>query len=40
MTAGVGTPEEFADWGRRYNEIEKILDEKTERWMELSEKES
>ncbi len=39
MSAGVGTPEEFAAWGKRYNEINRLLDEKTERWMELSEKE-
>lgn len=39
MSAGVGTPEEFAEWGKRYAEINASLDEKTERWMELSEKE-
>lgn len=39
MSAGVGTPEDFAEWGRRYAEINTSLDEKTERWMELSEKE-
>lgn len=40
MSIGKGTPEDFATWGKRYNEIETILDEKTERWMELSEKEN
>lgn len=39
MSAGVGTPEDFAEWGKRYAEINASLDEKTERWMELSEKE-
>lgn len=40
MTAGEGTPEEFAHWGKRYNEIEELLETKTERWIELSEKEN
>lgn len=39
MSAGIGTPEDFAEWGKRYAEINASLDEKTERWMELSEKE-
>ena len=39
MALGQGTPEEFAEWGKRYNELNQLLDEKTERWMELSEKE-
>ncbi len=38
MSAGVGTPEEFAAWGRRYAEINPELEQKTERWLELSEK--
>ena len=38
MSIGKGTPEDFAEWGKRYNEINRLLDEKTERWMELSEK--
>ena len=40
MAMGKGTPEDFAEWGKRYNELNQLLDEKTERWMELSEKES
>ena len=40
MSIGQGSPEDFAEWGKRYNEINQLLDEKTERWMELSEKES
>lgn len=39
MSAGEGSPDDFAQWGRRYAEINTSLDEKTERWMELSEKE-
>ena len=39
MSAGQGTADDFAAWGRRYAEITALLDEKTERWMELSEKE-
>lgn len=40
MSIGKGSPEDFAEWGKRYNELNQLLDEKTERWMELSEKES
>jgi ATP-binding cassette subfamily F protein uup len=39
MSAGQGSADDFAAWGRRYAEITALLDEKTERWMELSEKE-
>lgn len=39
MSAGVGTPEEFAEWGKRYADINIFLEEKTNRWLELSEKE-
>ena len=38
MSAGEGSPEEFAAWGKRYAEIGPLLDEKTNRWLELSEK--
>lgn len=38
MSAGQGSPEDFAEWGKRYAEIGGLLDTKTERWMELSEK--
>ena len=37
MALGQGTPEEFAEWGRRYNEINTLLEEKGDRWLELSE---
>jgi hypothetical protein len=40
MSAGVGSAEDFAAWGRRHAEIGPVLDEKTLRWLELSEKES
>ena len=39
MSIGKGSPEDFAEWGKRYNELNQLLDEKTERWMTLSEKE-
>lgn len=39
MSAGQGSPEDFASWGKRYTEIESLLEEKTDRWMELSAKE-
>ena len=38
MSAGEGSPEEFAEWGKRYAEIGPLLDEKSNRWLELSEK--
>ena len=37
MTLGQGTPAEFAEWGRRYTEINTLLEEKGDRWLELSE---
>lgn len=40
MNNGEGSAEEFAQWGKRYNEINVILEAKTDRWLELSEKES
>jgi len=36
LNGGEGSAEEFAHCGRRYNEIEKLLEEKTDRWLELS----
>lgn len=39
MAVGKGSPEDFAEWGKRYNELNQLLDNKTARWMELSEKE-
>lgn len=40
MNNGEGTAEAFAQWGKRYNEINMMLEAKTDRWLELSEKES
>ncbi|HNW89360.1 MAG TPA: ABC-F family ATP-binding cassette domain-containing protein [Bacteroidales bacterium] len=37
LNGGEGSAEEFAQYGKRYNEIEKLLEEKTDRWLELSE---
>jgi ATP-binding cassette subfamily F protein uup len=39
MNSGAGTPQELTDWSRRYQEVESSLDEKSMRWLELSEKE-
>ena len=39
MNSGAGTPQELTDWSRRYQEVEASLDEKSMRWLELSEKE-
>ncbi len=37
LNGGEGSAEDFAQYGIRYNEIEKLLEEKTDRWLELSE---
>ena len=39
MNSGAGTSQELTDWSRRYQEVETSLDEKSMRWLELSEKE-
>ena len=39
MNSGAGTSKELTDWSRRYQEVETSLDEKSMRWLELSEKE-
>ena len=39
MNSGAGTSQELTDWSRRYQEVETSLDDKTMRWLELSEKE-
>ncbi len=39
MNSGAGTSQELTDWSRRYQEVENALDEKSMRWLELSEKE-
>ena len=40
MSAGQGSSEDFAAWGRRYAEISPLIEEKTMRWLELSEKDA
>ncbi|MBO4655975.1 MAG: ABC-F family ATP-binding cassette domain-containing protein [Bacteroidales bacterium] len=40
MNSGAGTPEELQNWGVRYKEVTDMLDDKSMRWLELSEKES
>jgi ABC transport system ATP-binding/permease protein len=37
MNSGQGSAEEYNRWALRYSEVEKLLDEKTNRWIELSE---
>ncbi len=37
MNGGEGTPDDFANYGIRYAEIESLLETKTNRWMELAE---
>ena len=37
LNGGEGTSEDFANFGKRYSEIEQLLEIKTDRWMELSE---
>lgn len=39
MNSGAGSSQELTDWSRRYQEVENSLDEKSMRWLELSEKE-
>ena len=38
MSAGQGSADDFAAWGKRYAEISPLVEEKTMRWLELSEK--
>lgn len=38
MNSGAGSSQELTDWSRRYQEVETSLDEKSMRWLELSEK--
>ena len=38
MNSGTGSSQELTDWSRRYQEVETSLDEKSMRWLELSEK--
>ena len=37
LNGGSGSPQDFAAWGARLQAIEKELDEKEERWLELAE---
>ena len=39
MNSGAGSSQELTDWSRRYQEVETSLDDKSMRWLELSEKE-
>ncbi len=39
MNSGEGSSEELVEWGNRYQQVEVLLDEKSMRWLELSEKE-
>ncbi|MBO4481090.1 MAG: ABC-F family ATP-binding cassette domain-containing protein [Bacteroidales bacterium] len=38
MNGGDGTAEQLMQWGQRYQEVSESLDEKSMRWLELSEK--
>lgn len=39
MNSGSGSGEELVAWGQRYQEVSDLLDDKSMRWLELSEKE-
>lgn len=39
MNSGAGSSQELTDWSRRYQEVETSIDDKSMRWLELSEKE-
>ena len=39
MNSGEGSGEELVAWGQRYQEVSDLLDDKSMRWLELSEKE-
>lgn len=39
MNSGTGTGQELMKWGNRYKEVMEVLDDKSMRWLELSEKE-
>lgn len=40
MNSGAGTSDQLVQWSSRYQEVSDLLDEKSMRWLELSEKES
>ncbi len=37
LNAGIGTQEEFHNWSARFAELLELIDEKTDRWIEMSE---
>jgi ABC transport system ATP-binding/permease protein len=37
MNEGKGTPDEYLEWSNKVGELIKLIDEKTDRWLELSE---
>jgi ABC transport system ATP-binding/permease protein len=37
LNQGKGSPEEYVDWSKKVGELIKLIDEKTDRWLELSE---
>jgi ATP-binding cassette subfamily F protein uup len=37
LNSGIGTHDELLQWSRRFEEVINILDEKSFRWLELSE---
>ena len=39
MNSGSGDSDELVQWSNRYQEVSDLLDEKSMRWLELSEKE-
>lgn len=39
MNSGAGTSDQLVQWSSRYQEVSDLLDEKSMRWLELSEKE-
>ena len=40
MNSGNGSADELIEWGNRYQEVSTLLDDKSMRWLELSEKEA
>ena len=40
MNSGNGTADELIEWSNRYQEVSTLLDDKSMRWLELSEKEA
>ena len=40
MNSGNGSADELIEWGNRYQEVSTLIDDKSMRWLELSEKEA